>query len=143
VAGNHPWRQRAAPPEPDDLYPHHRLDMGLMLLKLCIMYMKTNKVSQNRRSKTEMGACAQHRSDFVHSTTSTIQQRAGSRNSALHRRWSGNRTNPCAKAEEGRKVARGKPSTRKDVKNEDRTDYVYENKESDDSLSDRKEAIFT
>jgi hypothetical protein len=35
-----------------------------MVLKLRIMYMKTNKVSKNRRSKTEMGACAQHRSFF-------------------------------------------------------------------------------
>ncbi len=33
-------------------------------------------------------------------------------------------------------MSRENPSTKKDVKNEDRTDYVYENKYADDNLPD-------
>jgi hypothetical protein len=40
------------------------------------MYMKINEVSSIRRSKTEMGACAQDRSGSISSAASTILWRA-------------------------------------------------------------------
>jgi hypothetical protein len=63
-------------------------------------------------------------------------------NSALHHRRLGDRQQPKRRGG-GEKSRGGERATQKDVKNEGRSDYIYENKDADDNLPDPKDDIST
>ena len=100
--------------------------------------MKINEVSSIRRSKTEMGACAQDRSGSIPSAASTILWRARAQLGVAP--LVGELATTHA-SRQGRKSRVGKRATHKDVKNEDRSGNVYENKGPCDNLPDAKDDI--
>jgi hypothetical protein len=87
------------------------------------MYMKINEFVSNPWSKTEVEVGTQQRSGFSTTAASIIRRRAR-RSQLIHA--SRQRTKSHA----------GGATTLKDVKNEGRSGNVYENKGSDDQLSE-------
>ena len=97
--------------------------------------MKRNGLSSIRRSKTKMGACAQDRSGFVPSAASAIRWRARRAQLSVARLLVGGLATTLRVEAQSGKVAREERALKKDVKNEGRSDYVYENKDAHDNLS--------
>ena len=97
--------------------------------------MKRNGVSSNRRSKTETGTCAQDRSGFVPSAASTIRRRARRAQLGAAPPLVGGPTTSHASRQRARSRT-GREYPQKDVKNEDRSGNVYENKGSADTMTD-------
>ena len=103
--------------------------------------MKINGLSSSRRSNTETGACAQDRSGLVPRPPQPSSQGRGGPDLALRRCWSRYRQQPTRRGRGGRISARG-AVTLKDVKHEDRSGNVYENKGSCDNFTDTKDDIY-
>ena len=99
--------------------------------------MKRKQLSSNRRAKTEMGACAQDRSGFVPLAALSVRWRARRAQLGATPLLVGEPTTTHA-SRRRRKSRWGKRITHKDVKNEDRSGNVYENKGQDDNLPDTK-----
>ena len=99
--------------------------------------MKIKIVSSNCRSKTEIGVYAQDLPGGVPTPASSSPGGPGGATRALHRCWRGNGNNQRLEAED-KTSRRENPAPLKDVKNEDRSGNVYENKGPHDNLPDRK-----
>ena len=95
-----------------------------------------NELSQNRRSKTEMGAGAKHCAGFVPSAAPTFWWRARRAQLGVAPLLVGETDNkPRVEAEGNCRVGQ---RTRRDVKNEGTSGDVYENKGQEDNLPDTK-----
>ena len=104
------------------------------------MCMKINELSSNPRSETGVGMQAKDRAGFVPRPLQPSGGGLGGRHSALHCCFSGDRVQLYASRQRTKSRA-GNHRSKKDVKNEGRTDYVFENKEVDDNLSFAKDPI--
>jgi len=106
------------------------------------MCMKIKIVSSNYRSKIGIGV---HSLETARGGVSTaaLSSRGGpgGRNSGVAPLLAGNGNNQRIEAED--KTSRRETRAKKDVKNEGRTDYVYENKDTDDNSTDTKDGIST
>ena len=96
--------------------------------------MKRNDLRPNRRSKGKMRASTQDNSGFIPRLLQPSGGAPGGRNSALHLGWSGTHNKPHVVAEEEKSL--GEAADHKDVKNEGRSGNVYENKGSNDTMTD-------
>ena len=102
------------------------------------MCMKRNELSSNRRSKTEMGACAQDRSGFIPSAASTIRWRARRAQLGVAPPVGGPQ-HPRVEAEG--KVARG--TAQKMLKMKIDPTMCMKTNKTDDNLPDTKDDIST
>ena len=105
------------------------------------MCMKINELSSNRRSKTEMGACAQDRSGFVPSAASTIRRRARRAQLGVAPLPVGGLATTHASRQRRKSRAGRTRAPIKMLKMKDRSGNVYENKGPGDNLPDTKDDI--
>jgi hypothetical protein len=104
------------------------------------MFMKRKELSSISRSKTDMSESAQDHLVLFPWPLQPSGGGLGGHNSALHGCGSGTRNNPRIKGEGGN-GALGRSAAHKDVKNEDRSGNVYENKGRSDNFPDTKDDI--
>jgi len=102
--------------------------------------MKRKGVSSSCRSKTGMGVYHQDLSGGAPTVALSSGGGLGGRNSGVAPLWAGGTATTSASRQRTKSHAGG-PATPKDVKKEDRSGNVYENKGSPDNLPDRKHDI--